>query len=121
VEGVPEGRHAALLAVLDAGGDEGIAALRAGEHGTLAGGTAAILMAKSAGRGEEPLRLFVAHRFFCRRAADRSAQQQRRAAGRSDGKDGTRERFGHCCLSTLQGWGTRAPPSPTLLAGLFQR
>src|SRR6185312_15643541 len=45
VESVPEGRHAALLAVLDAGGDEGIAALRAREHGTLAGGTAAILMA----------------------------------------------------------------------------
>src|SRR5690348_12656803 len=49
VEGVPERRHGAFLAVLAAGGYEGVAALRAREHGTLAGGTAAILMAKSAG------------------------------------------------------------------------
>src|SRR6185312_3696377 len=103
VESVPEGRHAALLAVLDAGGDEGIAALRAREHGTLAGGTAAILMAKSAGRGEEPLRLFVGHLPFCRRAADRSAQQQRRAASRGDGKEGARERFGHAVSPRCKG------------------
>src|SRR6185437_14243015 len=103
VEGVPEGRHGAFLAVLDAGFDEGVAALRAREHGTLAGGTAAILMAKSAGRGEESLRLFVALRHFRRRAGDRSTQQQRRAGSRGYGKGGARERFGHSISPRCKG------------------
>src|SRR6185437_11842786 len=56
-----EGRHGAFLAILDAVGDETVAALGAGELGAFAGGAAAIGVTPAAGGGEEALDVLVAH------------------------------------------------------------
>ncbi len=59
-----EGRHRAFLALLDAVGDEGIAALGVRELGPFPGLAPAILVAPAAGGGEEFVHLRVAHRLL---------------------------------------------------------
>src|SRR5689334_7786075 len=68
-----EGRHGALLAVLDAMDDEIVTARRAGELRTFAGFSATVLVAPAAGGSEELLHLGVVARFLRCRDADAGA------------------------------------------------